>query len=110
MVEGIITLREINQARRSATRPSTRLVPFPDGITRHITLPGWQWAVLDRFDSEGSFTTAARIIEIVFETAMEDPNCPEEPFEQKLRYHMSVCLTEGVRWTSDHIRRGANDG
>jgi hypothetical protein len=110
MAERVITLHGINEARNEATRTTARLIEFPDGISRHITLPGWQWAVLDRFDSEGSFTSATRIIEIVFETAREDLNCPEESFEQKLRYHMSVCLTEGVRWTSDYIRRGANDG
>ncbi len=99
MVEEIISPRGISEARRSAAKPSTRLIAFPDGVTRHITLPSWQWAVFDRFDGEDSFTSRARIVEIIFETAQEDSKYPEEPFEQKLRHHISVCLTEGVCWS-----------
>ena len=109
MIEEVITPRGITQARRSATKSTTRLVTFPDGITRHITLPGWQWAVLDRFDRDGSVVSAARIVEMAFESAQEDSNCPEEPFEQKLRYHLSVGLNEGVCWSSEYIKRRAND-
>ena len=60
MVEEVITPQGISQARRSATRTSTRLITFPDGITRHITLPGWQWAVLDRFDRDSSLVSARK--------------------------------------------------
>src|ERR1700691_2895843 len=100
MVEEVITPQGISQARRSATRTSTRLITFPDRITRHITLPGWQWAVLDRFDRDSSLVSAARIVALAFEAAQCDPNHPEEPFEEKLRYHLSVGLTEGVCWSS----------
>ena len=110
MDEEIITPEGITEARLSAAKQSARLITFPDGVTRHITLPGWQWAVLDRFDREDSFTSAARIIEIIFETAKEDSRYPEESFEEKLRYHISVCLIEGVCWTSEFIQRNANDG
>ena len=109
MVEEVITPQGISQARRSATQTSTRLITFPDGLTRHITLPGWQWAVLDRFDRDGSLVSGARIVALAFEAAQCDPNYPEEPFEEKLRYHLSVGLTEGVCWSSDYIKRRAND-
>ena len=110
MVEEIVTPQVISQARRHATAPSARLIMFPDGITRHITLPGWQWSVLDRFDRENSLVKAARIIAMAFEGAKEDLRYPDEPFEATIRYHLSVCLTESVAWSSDYIPRRANDG
>ena len=109
MIEEVITPRGISQARRSATKSTTRLVTFPDGITRHITLPGWQWSVLDRFDREDVLLSSEKIIAMVLEGAKEDSRFPDEPFEETIRHHLSVCLKEGVAWSSDYIRRRAND-
>jgi hypothetical protein len=109
MVEGIITLRGISEARRSAVTPSTRLITFPDRITRHITLPGWQWAVLDRFERDGSVATAAEIAVFAFEDASVDPDYPDKSFEDKLRLHFSLYLHEGVTWTTAYLQRRANN-
>ena len=109
MQETIIKLNGLGESRLRARKPVTRLLEFPDGITRHVTLPGWQWAVLDRFDRDSSLVKAARVVEMAFEGAREDSRYPDEPFEETLRYHLSVCLTESVAWSSDWIGRRAND-
>lgn len=103
------TPKAIKHARQAAKRLKVRLIKFPDGITRHITLPGWQWAVLDRFDREDVLLSSERIIAISFEAAQADKSHPEEPFEETLRYHLSISLTEGVAWSSGYLPRRTND-
>ena len=109
MVEEVITPQGISRARRSATRMSTRLITFPDGITRHITLPGWQWAALDRFDREDVLLSSKKIIAMAFEAAQADTRYPDEPFEETLRHHFSIGLAEGFCFSSDYILGHAND-
>jgi hypothetical protein len=35
------------ESYRATTRLSSRLIAFPDGLTRHITLRDWEWNVYD---------------------------------------------------------------
>lgn len=109
MLETVVTSKGLRDSRLRARKPVTRLVDFPDGVTRHITLPGWKWAVLDRFDREDVLLSSKRIIEMAFEGAMEDSRFPDEPFEETLRHHLSMCLMSGVPFSSDCVRRHAND-
>ena len=109
MNEAIITLKGISRARQSAVRSITRLIRFPDGMTRHITLPGWQWAVFDRYDRANSVLGSEQVVQFAFEAAEADSDPSTVPFEQKVRHHLSVFLTVGVPWTSDYIPRKAND-
>src|SRR5712692_5987266 len=107
MRETVITLTGLGNSRLAARELVHRLVEFPDGITRHIALPGWKWAVLDRFDRADIRLSSEKIIAMAFEGAKEDSRYPDEPFEETLGYHLSVCLTESVAWSSDYIRRRA---
>ena len=109
MLETIITLNGLGDSRLRARKPVTRLVEFPDGLTRHITLPGWKWAVLDRFDREDVLLSSKKIIGYAFEAALEDKRYPDEPFEETLRHHLSVCLESAVPFSSDCVRCHAND-
>jgi len=109
MQETVITSNGLRDSRLRARKPVTRLVDFPDGVTRHITLPGWKWAVLDRFDREDVLLSSQRIIGFAFEAAQADKRFPDEPFEETLRYHLSVCLESGLPFSSDYIRCHAND-
>ena len=109
MDEKIITPKGLKQAREDAKKPATRLIKFPDGITRHITLPGWKWAVLDRFDREGVLLSSAKIVSMAFEEAVADKRYPDESFEDTLRYHLSVALDAAVPYSSDYIDNQAND-
>lgn len=109
MQETIITLNGLGDSRLRARKSITRLVEFPDGITRHITLPGWKWAVLDRFDREDVLLSAKKVIGYAFEFAQADKRYPDEPFEETLRHHLSVCLESAVPFSSDCLRGQAND-
>jgi hypothetical protein len=109
MRERIISLREISESRLTAKKPVTRLIKFPDGITRHITLPGWQWAALDRFDREDVLLSSKKIIALAFEAAQADTRYPDEPFEETLRHHFSIGLAEGFCFSSDYVQGHAND-
>lgn len=109
MHERIISTKGVAESLRVAKTHATRLIAFPDGITRHITLPGWQWAVLDRFDRPNSFVTADGWLELAFEATQNDTRHPDQPFEAKLRYFLSIYLEEGVCFSSDYIFRRAND-
>ena len=107
MVEEVITPQGISQARRS---------PPNVHATHHLSRwhnPAHHPARLavggPRPFRPGQFSVSgARIVALAFEAAQCDPNYPEEPFEEKLRYHLSVGLTEGVCWSSDYIKRRAN--
>lgn len=109
MDEKIITPKGLKQAREDAKKPATRLIKFPDGMTRHITLPGWKWAVLDRFDREGVLLSSAKIVSMAFEAALADKRYPDEPFEETLRHHLAVALDASVPYSSDYIEGQAND-
>lgn len=109
MQEKIINLDGLGDSRLRARKPVTRLVEFPDGITRHITLPGWKWAVLDRFDREDVLLSSGKIIGFAFEGAQADKRYPDEPFEETLRHHLSVCIESSVPYSSDCVRCHAND-
>jgi len=110
MLEIVITLKDLINSRRAAKKPVTRLVEFPDGITRHITLPGWKWAVLDRFDRPETLISSARVISFAFDGAVADAAIyVDDTFEDLLRYHLSICLDEAVAWSSDYAGRRSND-
>ena len=106
MDERTITLRGVAQARRSAARLSTRLIRFPDGVTRHITLPGWQWAVFDRLD-RNRFFYKADVAALAFQHATDGD--PGAPFEDALRFQLSMILGQGVSYCSDYLQPIAND-
>jgi|SRR5215471_18681927 len=110
MAEMIISLKGLRDSRRDAKKPVTRLLRFPDGITRHVTLPAWKWAVFDRFDRREVVLSPQDLIRLAFDTARENKHYPGEPFEDVLRRHLSSYLGLGVPYSSDYIRDLANDG
>jgi hypothetical protein len=83
--------------------------PTSGGPTPTVALPGWKWAVLDRFDREDVLLSSEKIIGFAFEAAQADKRFPDEPLEATLRYHLSVCLESGVPYSSNYIRCHAND-
>ena len=49
-----ITLTGADTAHRAAaTATASRMVLFPDGMTRHIALTGRQWEVFDQWQQDG---------------------------------------------------------
>jgi hypothetical protein len=109
MQETVITSKGLRDSSLRARKPVARLVDFPDGVTRHITLPSWKWAVLDRFDREDVLLSSKKIIGFAFEAAQADKRYPDEPFEETLRYHLSVYLESSAPFSSDYIRCHSND-
>jgi len=41
------------------SQTSSRLVHFPDGVARYITMTNWHWEVLDRLHTEKGWDTSA---------------------------------------------------
>ena len=109
MPEQIITTTGLKSSRRAAKKPLTRLIRFPDGVMRHITLPAWQWAGLDSFARPGSFMTPHEIVSLAFESARTDSQREHMSFEEKLRFHFSLCLGVAASYSSDHWQGRAND-
>jgi hypothetical protein len=109
MDEKIITPEGLKKAREEARKPTIRLIKFPDGITRHITLPGWKWAVLDRFKRDDVTLSVDQVIAHAFRKALEDKRYPDESFEGKLRYHLAIALDAAVPFSSSYIEDHAND-
>jgi hypothetical protein len=109
MDEKIITPEGLKKAREEARKTVTRLIAFPDGITRHITLPGWKWAVLDRFERDDITLSVAQVISHALKMALADKRYPDEPFEETLRHHLSVALDAAVPFSSSYIEDHAND-
>jgi hypothetical protein len=85
-----------------ATRTSTRLVPFPDGVTRHITLKNCYWEALDwRSKTQGwpSYVLPTMAYETVRKVyaIMDGP-----PFEEGLRimfFHL-ISITAADKLTA----------
>lgn len=65
-----ITLTGADEAHYlSASKETSRLIRFPDGISRHITLTNWHWEVLDRVHKNG--WARHEIPKLVYEHATE---------------------------------------
>lgn len=109
MFEQIISLRGMGESRAVARKLNTRLIGFPDGVTRHITLATWQWSVFDRLARPESVLSPAEVVFFAYKHAKEDDTDPDSSFESKLRLHFSAYLMVGVPWTSHYIPPMAND-
>src|SRR5437868_6147367 len=71
---------EANYLKNS--KKNSRLLPFPDGISRHITLSNWHWEVLDRLYDKG--WTIDEIPSLAYEHALKFITTPNE-FENEIR-------------------------
>ena len=79
-----ITMTGADEAHyESAIGLSSRVVQFPDGVTRHLTLKNAQWDILDRLCKDRDWPESA-IPEMAFRLAREYCSEPEQ-FEQELR-------------------------
>ena len=109
MRERVISTNNLAESLKTAKTETSRLLRFPDGVMRHIVLPGWLWAVFDRSDSRRSKIKPADYLYLAFEHAQEDTRYPDWPFEAKIRYFLAVHLEVGIYNDSKHLRRRAND-
>jgi hypothetical protein len=110
MHERIISTNGMAQSLRAAKATSTRLLRFPDGVTRHITLEGWRWAVFDRGDTPGSLIKSGDFLHLAFYSARDDQYYPEWSFETKLRHYLAAHLMVAVPENSESLRAPANRG
>jgi hypothetical protein len=74
-----------------ASRKSSRLVRFPDGLIRHITLRGWEWEVFDRIQKKRTGWPQYQIAGIAFEHALDGIMYPDD-FEKQLRFSFSLAI------------------
>jgi hypothetical protein len=73
--------------RRAVTGLQSRLISFPDGFTRHITLTNWEWDVFDRvphrdYLAGGAYFDAQRAW---LEDTFNDAAAPPSPCTDRLR-------------------------
>jgi hypothetical protein len=91
----------------AVTATRARVFPFPDGLTRHITLKNWQWEVLDRLQrdhgyppdgiSDAALKLAAEFCEnpALFEAEVR------KGFAGMLRINMAECMGYGTPPAND---------
>ena len=91
-----ITLTGVDRAHYlNATGLSSRVVRFPDGITRHITLTNWEWEVVDWHSVVQGWPQNA-LPELAFQHAAEF--CKEPSlFEEQIRRSFAAIIREGMR-------------
>lgn len=72
----------------------SRLVAFPDGISRHITLTKWHWEALDQLRLEYRITAEHIAIES-YEAALKWSVVNGSAFEHELRDCFAQCICLG---------------
>ena len=94
----------------AATQAASRLVMFPDGLARHITLKHCHWQLFDWLRTEKRWTEEA-FAEGVFQAATEFCKDPER-FEEQIRRSFSMFMDLTARYHAEESRRIAvsNDG
>jgi len=91
-----ITLTGVDKAHYlNATGLSSRVVQFPDGMARHITLTNWEWEVVDWHTVVEGWATNA-LPELAFQHATEFCN-DSSLFEEQIRRSFSSIIREGMR-------------
>jgi hypothetical protein len=110
MRERIISTNNLAESLRTAKTETSRLLRFPDGVMRHIVLPGWLWAVFDRGDTPGSLIKSGDFLHLAFYSARDDQYYPEWSFETKLRHYLAAHLMVAVPENSESLRAPANRG
>lgn len=74
----------------SASKKSSRLIRFPDGVSRHITLSKWHWEVLDRLHKDKGWNRNT-IPEAAYEHALDGDTYPDD-FEKQIRLSFKLIL------------------
>jgi len=75
------------------TRLSFSRILFVPGLKIRLSQSVFR-AVLDRLDRPGSFVTPDGWLEFAFEATRNDTRYPDQPFEAKLHYFLSIYLEE----------------
>jgi hypothetical protein len=94
-----ITLTGADEAHfQSVVGLSSRVVRFPDGLGRHITLRNWEWEVVDRLSEQKGWAETA-LPELAFLHAKEFcadaslfENQLRRSFSSMIRVNMSYCM------------------
>jgi hypothetical protein len=85
----------------------SRLIRFPDGITRHITLRNWQWEVADRVQRKNGWFGVG-LAALAFEHASELCSDPAF-FDSQLRRSLASFLRVNMTRCMDYHDPFAND-
>jgi hypothetical protein len=110
MDEHVINIGAIRKSRQIASQRQARLITFPDGLIRHISLPGWLWAAFDRIKMR-TYHTQVDEIDFVFASAEElHGTFDGKSFEDTVRYLLAFSLGEEIAVAREEpSRRRAND-
>jgi hypothetical protein len=90
----------------SATAETARLVPFPDGVTRHIVLTNWQWQIFDTWTRDG-WRMPPLVLEMV--SAVIEELGPLVNYEEEVRLALHSLIREAMAGCSAHEPEGQND-
>ena len=80
----------------SVSKESSRLIAFPDGISRHLTLKNWHWEVLDKLHTDKGWPKD-EIPMLAFEHALEGVTHPTD-FEKQLRLSFLMFIEENMAY------------
>jgi hypothetical protein len=92
---------------RVITGFSSRLIRFPDGITRHITLRNWEWEVADRVQRKNGWYDVG-LPALAFEHAVDLCDDPAL-FDHQLRRSIASLLRVNMLRSMDYQYSVAND-
>jgi hypothetical protein len=74
----------------SVSEESARLIDFPDGIPRHMTLSKWHWEVLDKLHKDKGWAKD-EIPKLAYEHALDGVTYPDD-FEKQLRLSFKLLI------------------
>jgi hypothetical protein len=108
-----ITMTGADEAHyRDATASQTRVIAFPDGVTRHITLTTRQWQVFDALPEHG-WPRSSLLIWIVRNVReLENdfgPFFSYEHYDTNIRWCLENFLELTMHMCSAHPRDAVND-
>jgi len=93
--------------RRLMNESNSRLIPFPDGLTRLLTLRNWEWEVVDRLTKNKGWS-ARELPNAAFDHANEF--CSDEAyFEEQLRRSFAAMVRVNMSYCMDLETPAANN-
>ena len=98
---------ELEQAHECLSRREGRLLSFPDGIERIITLPLRKWLMYDQLVERWVYPGLYE--EDCFEMAMQYGDPGDEAFEDAIGYLIGLAIEAGWALLNEENRRNANE-
>lgn len=90
------------QNSRRLERPETRLIAFPDGVARLITMKCRQWEAMDWIAQNNASGSHQETLEIAYRVAVEFHDPRKERFEDGLRLSLERTISGCMGAIKEH--------